>query len=82
MVAYKVKNGAQELTPSVPVSRVPVQRMEGSLSGRQRENQPAFTGIHVTKAENIAKKFPVRFWIVAKEQDVSAKNHLPSLRLG
>jgi hypothetical protein len=46
--------------------------MNGRFGSRQREDQPAVAGIDIWKIQNVAKESPVRFGVLAVNDDVRA----------
>jgi hypothetical protein len=49
--------------------------MKRGFSGRQGKNEPALTGIHGGKFENVAKKSAVAFRVLSVNDDVSPVDH-------
>src|ERR1700733_9542696 len=60
------------------LGRALIRWMNGGFSRREREDQPAMTGINGFETENITEKCAVRLGIFAVKNYVSAKNHLSS----
>ena len=59
------------------VGAILIGRMKRSFCWRQGEDQPAMTGVHGFESENISKKCSVRFGVLAVDNDVRTRNHLP-----
>src|SRR5215471_1399561 len=56
-----------------------VGRMHCDLGWRQREDQPAVTGVHRLVLQHVAEKRSVSLGVLAVDDDVSALNHAPSV---
>src|SRR5215475_11763439 len=56
-----------------------VERMHCDLGWRQREDQPAVTGVDRLVLEHVAEKRSVSLGVLAVDDDVSAVNHVPSV---
>src|SRR5438094_5178383 len=69
-----VEHRAKQVTPSMKLSTDSVRGMDAGFRGRQRKDQPTFTGIHGTKSENVAKECAIGFRLVAVEEHVRASN--------
>jgi hypothetical protein len=54
-----------------------IRRMKSSFGWRQREDQPSMPGIDRCKAEHLAEKLPVRFGVLAVQNYMRARYHLP-----
>jgi hypothetical protein len=55
-------------------------RVECGFCRRQGENQSAMAGIHGFETEDVAEKSAVRLGILAVNNYMSTRNHLPLLR--
>src|SRR5215475_14744942 len=56
-----------------------VERMHCDLGWRQREDQPAVTGVDRLVLQHVAEKRSVSLGVLAVDDDVSAVNHAPSI---
>src|SRR5712692_5267138 len=63
------------------VGTILIGRVECGFCRRQSEDQPAMTRIHGLEPENVAEKCAVRFGVLTVDNYVSARNHLPLLRI-
>ena len=60
------------------VAAILIGRVECGLCRWQREDQPAATRIHGGKPKHVAKKCTISLGVFTVNNDVSARNHLPS----
>jgi hypothetical protein len=49
--------------------------MDGNLSRRQREDQPAFARVHPGEPEDVAEERAGRFSVLGEEDRVGARDH-------
>src|SRR6266849_2221018 len=63
------------------VGTILIGRVECGFRRRQREDQPAMTRIHRLEPENVTEEGAVRFGVLTVDNYVSARNHLPLLRI-
>src|SRR5713226_2111105 len=63
------------------VGTILIGRVECGFRRRQGEDQPAMTRIHRLEPENVTEKGAVRFGVLTVDNYVSARNHLPLLRI-
>jgi hypothetical protein len=54
-------------------------RMDGELSRGQPEDEPSVAGVNMVEAEHTPQEIPVRRWIPAVDDDVSATDHVHTI---
>jgi hypothetical protein len=59
----------------LPWFHLAISGAQGDFGGRQFEDQPASTGIHSTKLENVAQERSICVGILAVKENVGAGNH-------
>jgi len=77
VVAHEVNDRAQKAVIGVAlqVTLAFFFGMQGSFSGRQREDEPSVTGIDCAKIEDVAEENAICVGVCAVEQYVSTGNH-------